>query len=90
MPHINIEINANYKYLIDDPTPALGRGSAAEAEGEAEASTMTTGKFSYEKHLACKCRKISLNQIKIKDKYFSNYSTSALIIFKDLRIIFQI
>lgn len=27
MPHINIEINANYKYLIDDPTPALGRGS---------------------------------------------------------------
>lgn len=30
MPHINIEINANYKYLIDDPTPALGRGSEEE------------------------------------------------------------
>lgn len=38
MPHINIEINANYKYLIDDPTPALARVSEGERgeKGETE------------------------------------------------------
>lgn len=52
--------------------PLAGAAREGETEGEAEASTMTQGEFSYEKHLACKCRKISLNQIKIKDKYSSN------------------
>lgn len=45
MPHINIEMNANYKYLIDDPTPALGTGS--EGERGKRKSKITQGKFSY-------------------------------------------